>query len=124
MAPELFRGEACSLESDVYAFAVTLWELFSSDTPFAGCSSVAEIKDKAGPRPQPPPPPSAAQRSTHRTARAPWIWAPETHVLLPWPDLCPHRLRCRWGCVRGAGAWGCAAACAAMSAWRTLGYGW
>ena len=46
MAPELFRGEACSLESDVYAFAVTLWEIFSADTPFAGCSQISEIKDK------------------------------------------------------------------------------
>ena len=50
MAPELFRGEACSLESDVYALAVTLWELFSADTPFAGCSQISEIKDKVPPR--------------------------------------------------------------------------
>ena len=46
MAPELFRGEACSLESDVYAFAIMLWETFSADTPFSGCSQISEIKDK------------------------------------------------------------------------------
>ena len=29
MAPELFRGECCSLASDVYALGIALWEIFS-----------------------------------------------------------------------------------------------
>jgi len=47
MAPELFRGEACSLPSDVYAFGVMLNEIFSREIPFGGLD-VGDVKSKVG----------------------------------------------------------------------------
>lgn len=45
MAPELFRGEACSLPSDVYAFGVTLWEMYAREQPY-GAFELSELRDK------------------------------------------------------------------------------
>jgi len=45
MAPELYRGEACSLASDVYAFGIVLCEIFSQELPFAALE-LSEIREK------------------------------------------------------------------------------
>eukprot|EP00288_Rhodomonas_lens_P012673 CAMPEP_0177694856 /NCGR_PEP_ID=MMETSP0484_2-20121128/3151_1 /TAXON_ID=354590 /ORGANISM="Rhodomonas lens, Strain RHODO" /LENGTH=357 /DNA_ID=CAMNT_0019205751 /DNA_START=25 /DNA_END=1098 /DNA_ORIENTATION=+ len=55
MAPELYRSESCSTMSDVYAYAVTLWEMFSREMPFGGMD-IEEVRDKTvrGERPEIP----------------------------------------------------------------------
>ncbi|XP_028826365.1 proto-oncogene serine/threonine-protein kinase mos [Denticeps clupeoides] len=35
-APELLRGGAVTLRADVYSFAITLWQLLTRETPYAG----------------------------------------------------------------------------------------
>ena len=44
MAPELLRGELSTCASDVYAFGITLYEVFSRKIPY-GVESPAEIND-------------------------------------------------------------------------------
>ena len=36
MAPELITGGVCTVESDVYAFGITLWECMSQSDPYDG----------------------------------------------------------------------------------------
>jgi serine/threonine protein kinase len=36
MAPELLNGSPCSVHSDMYAFGITLWEVFARLDPYAG----------------------------------------------------------------------------------------
>jgi len=37
MAPELLRGELCSVESDVYALGMTLFEIVARESTFVVC---------------------------------------------------------------------------------------
>ena len=63
LAPEVLRGEACSMASDVYSFGVFLWELACWETPWAeapGPWAVAIGVVERGERPPLPPAPAAA----------------------------------------------------------------
>eukprot|EP01089_Gocevia_fonbrunei_P009359 TRINITY_DN2163_c0_g1_i6.p1 TRINITY_DN2163_c0_g1~~TRINITY_DN2163_c0_g1_i6.p1 ORF type:complete len:488 (+),score=108.41 TRINITY_DN2163_c0_g1_i6:436-1899(+) len=53
VAPELFKGEAHTLYTDVYAFGVVLYELASTKEPWEGLNSIIQIYNKvsAGERP-------------------------------------------------------------------------
>jgi len=57
MAPELLCGKRCSRESDVYAFGIMLYEIFSRKIPYENEdpeSVLAQIKESAGKRPHIP----------------------------------------------------------------------
>ncbi len=50
MAPEVLKGEACDMRSDIYSLGVTFYELISGTHPFEGASLAEAIdirKDKA-----------------------------------------------------------------------------
>ena len=47
MAPELLRGETYTEKIDVYSFALTLFELFTGETPYIKFS-FAELVEKVG----------------------------------------------------------------------------
>jgi len=42
-SPELLKGKRKDRASDVFALAVTLWEIFERDTPFAGMADMIVI---------------------------------------------------------------------------------
>lgn len=79
MAPELWRGEAPSPASDVYALGVLLCEIWSRDVPFEGLAA-AEVRERAaGPSAVRPPlpglarlPPGARGAAWRRTIKACW----------------------------------------------------
>eukprot|EP00742_Colponemidia_sp_Colp-10_P005510 GILJ01005887.1.p1 GENE.GILJ01005887.1~~GILJ01005887.1.p1 ORF type:complete len:853 (+),score=119.33 GILJ01005887.1:45-2603(+) len=43
MAPEIFRGEGCSYQSDVYAFGIMLNEMVTGQQPFAEAENAVQI---------------------------------------------------------------------------------
>ena len=45
MAPELFRNKPYNKSVDVYAFAITMWELFSREVPYNRSDAIT-IRDK------------------------------------------------------------------------------
>ena len=45
MAPELFRNKPYNKSVDVYAFAITIWELFSQEVPYNRSDAIT-IRDK------------------------------------------------------------------------------
>lgn len=49
-APEIYKGQLPTAKSDIYSFAVILWELFTSKQPFAGKSDqeIISIIQKGG----------------------------------------------------------------------------
>mmetsp|Transcript_7948 Transcript_7948/g.17398 ORF Transcript_7948/g.17398 Transcript_7948/m.17398 type:complete len:91 (+) Transcript_7948:800-1072(+) len=70
MAPELLRGELCSVESDVYALGMTLFEIVAREIPFCGREAPTITKVvQDGERPQIP---LAAPRSVIQTISSCW----------------------------------------------------
>lgn len=58
MAPEVLNGGAATTKSDVYAFGITLWEIFSRQDPYAGANPLAvasRVRTDATYRPTIPP---------------------------------------------------------------------
>ena len=43
MAPELFKNWPCTVQTDVYAFGVVLWEILTKETPFGTTASTRDI---------------------------------------------------------------------------------
>mmetsp|Transcript_19750 Transcript_19750/g.33936 ORF Transcript_19750/g.33936 Transcript_19750/m.33936 type:complete len:305 (-) Transcript_19750:485-1399(-) len=55
MAPEVLSGEACKQAGDVYAFAITTWEVLTGKVPFAGLNPmVVAMSVVGGQRPEIP----------------------------------------------------------------------
>lgn len=67
MSPELYRGECCSTESDVYAIGMTIWEAAAEEYPFGGMQ-LSDMKTAivAGERPAVPITAAAALSSLMR----------------------------------------------------------
>ena len=62
MAPELFRNNPYNKSVDVYAFAITMWELFAQEVPYKGYDPIS-IRDKVIANQRPPLPlPMASSR--------------------------------------------------------------
>ena len=55
-AAELLRGGERTVETDVYAFGITLWEMMARASPYDG-EHASDVLDKARRPPSPPPPP-------------------------------------------------------------------
>ena len=55
-APEMFKGEAKSPATDVYAFGVLMWEFATCEIPFAANPSLIDVLVLRGVRPAIPSP--------------------------------------------------------------------
>jgi serine/threonine protein kinase len=44
MAPELLTGDTNTVESDVYAFGITLWEVYSRETPYSNTTPIRALE--------------------------------------------------------------------------------
>jgi fibroblast growth factor receptor 2 len=84
-APEVIQKRKYSTQSDVWAFGMTMWEIFSSGTfPYFDCSNSADVlgrimSDKL------PPPPSACPEAVYAIMKK--CWARVATQRIAWKDL-------------------------------------